>query len=308
MAPGDGRVAFAVSRLERHLWTLRRNPDTGLVSGDKRQITRRGGRNYYPAVSSDGLMLVWTSHSYGNGMLYYKRLGEDLEIKLTQDWNKAAREIYGSFSPDGQQVAYATTTNGSYEIWRNPSLTSIGLQVTATEHPVRDSCAAWSPQGDRIAVYSTRSGNWDIWMVNLSEGGALTQLTTWESSENYPAWSPDGERIAFRSDRGGNADIWVVDLEGGEPVPLVSHPAEEGWGSWSPDGRWFYFTSNRSGAFNVWVMPGEGGEARQVTDGNGMNGGLPDTALYTKFAVSRNELFLPLDIRRGDIYILEFEQ
>ena len=306
IAPGDGKVAFTVSNLERHLWALRRDPATGLLREGARQITQRGGRNYYPAASPDGSTVIWTSHRYAKGMLYYLRAGDDVVRKLTQDWNPDTREIYGTFSPDGKQVAYATTKNGSYEIWRNPSLGSVGLQVTATEHPVRDSCAAWCPTADRIAIYSTRSGNWDIWLIDLQAGGAITQLTNWETSENYPVWSPDGTRIAFRSDHTGNADIWAVDAAGGEPQPLVSDPAEEGWCAWSPDGRWFYFSSNRSGAFNIWMMPAAGGEAVQVTNGRDLAGSMPNEALYTKFAVTDSEIILPIESQRGDIYLLEF--
>ena len=306
ISPDGGQVAFTVSRLERHLWALDRDARTGGLRGGERQLTRRGERNYYPALSADGKMLLWTSHRHAKGALYYMVLnGDEDAVKLTQDWGRDTREIFGTFSPDGRQVAYATTRRGSYEIWRNPSLGSVGLQVTETEHPMRDSCAVWSPTGDRIAVYSTRSGSWDIWVIELDNGGEVRPLTRWETSEIYPVWSPDGKRVAFRSDHGGSADIWVVDAEGGEPELLVEHPAEEGWCAWSPDGRWLYFTSNRSGSFNVWKQPAGGGEAEQVTAYKGLSGGLPGEALYTKFAVGAGEIILPIETKTGDIYVLE---
>ncbi len=303
----DGRqVAFTVSRLQRHLWALERDARTGELRGGARQLTKRGERNYYPALSADGTMLLWTSHRHAKGALYYMVLnGDEDAVKLTQDWGRDTREIFGTFAPDGRQVAYATTKRGSYEIWRNPSLGSVELQVTETEHPVQDACAAWSPSGGRIAVYSTRSGSWDIWVIELEDGGEIRQLTSWETSEIYPVWSPDEERVAFRSDYGGNADIWIVDADGGEPEPLVQHPAEEGWCAWSPDGRWLYFTSNRSGTFNVWKQPAGGGEAAQVTDYRGLSGGLPGEALYTKFGVGAGELIVPIETKTGDIYVVE---
>jgi Tol biopolymer transport system component len=121
----------------------------------------------------------------------------------------------------------------------------------------------------------------------------------------YPAWSPGSEYVAFQSDKEGSPDIWLVDSEGENPRPFVVHPAEEVWSAWSRDGRWFYFTSNRSNVFEVWVRPVGDGEARQVTFHIDPAFGLPESGLFTKFAVSDSELIVPLESRRGDVYIME---
>jgi Tol biopolymer transport system component len=81
------------------------------------------------------------------------------------------------------------------------------------------------------------------------------------------------------------------------------HPAEEGWGAWDPSGRRFYFTSNRNGAFNVWVQEEPGGQARQVTHFDGQSRGLPEEALYTKFAVSGSRLIVPIEGRRASVWL-----
>ena len=86
---------------------------------------------------------------------------------------------------------------------------------------------------------------------------------------------------------------------------FIEHPAEEGWSSWSPDGSLFYFVSDRSGVFNIWVKPSEGGIERQITNFTGLSNGLSESVLYTKFAVSNKKLIIPIEDRKGDIYILE---
>ena len=305
LSPSGDMVAFTVRNLERHLWAYNLNSNTGMPTGQPRQLTTRGGSNYYPALSPDGSMLLYTSHRSAKGVLYYLRINDGIEKKVTRDWARSTREVHSSFSPDGVQIAYSTTSRGSYEIWRIPSLDSVGLPVTETEHPSRDSCAAWSPTGDSIAIYSNRAGNWDIWSVRVNGDAAPQQLTDWPSNENYPSWSPDGSTVAFRTDRNGNADIWLVDADGANPRQYITHPAEEGWAAWSPDGKWFYFTSDRSGLFNVWMIPVGGGEVRQVTDFKGLARGLPEAALYTKFAVASTLLIVPLETRKGEIFILE---
>ena len=202
-------------------------------------------------------------------------------------------------------MCYSSTVGGSYEIWRLPSLGSVALKLTKTQDTIRDSMTTWSPDGETIAFYSNRKGNWDIWSVEANGRGQPRQLTSWESNENYPSWSPDGRYLAFRTDKEGNGDIWIMDADGRNQKPCITHSAEEGWSAWSPDGRWFYFVSNRSGVFNVWVKPAAGGEARQVTAYKGLSAGLPDFVLFTKFAVSSSHLIVPLETRRGNIYILE---
>jgi serine/threonine protein kinase/sugar lactone lactonase YvrE len=305
-SPDGSRISFTASQLERHLWAFPIDSSTGLIKGKPEQITFKSKLNYYPALSPDGKRMVWTSHLTNAGVLSSCYLGGPEERKVTREWGQKTREVGGSYSPDGKQICYSSTVGGSYQIWRLPSLGSVALRLTKTENLIRDTMTAWSPDGETITFYSNRTGNWDIWSVQTDGRSQPKQLTQSESNENYPAWSPDGRYIAFRTDREGNGDIWIMDANGGNSKPYVTHTAEEGWSAWSPDGRWFYFISNRgSGVFNVWVKPTGGGEARQVTTYKGLSPGLPDFILFTKFAVSSSHLVVPIETRRGNIYILE---
>lgn len=107
------------------------------------------------------------------------------------------------------------------------------------------------------------------------------------------------------SDRGGNPDIWVRDNTTGKVAPYIQQPAEEGFGTWSPNGRFFYFSSDRSGEFQIWVRSEQTGEIRQVTDFKGPAFGLPQSALYTKFAVADSQLIVPLQTRKTDVAVLQ---
>jgi Tol biopolymer transport system component/predicted Ser/Thr protein kinase len=304
-APDGTKVAYTVSHLERHLWSVRLDPVTGLATGDAKQITFNGQQNYYPAVSRDGRVLVWTSQGGGQGHLYCKRFPEKQERKVTHEWGRSIRELGASFSPDGRQIVFSSTLGGSYQLWHIPSIGGVALQLTETEQPIRDAQTAWSPDGETIAFYSNRSGSWDIWTVPSTGGAPPQQLTDWESNELYPMWSPDGRFLAFCSDRDGNPDIWRMDMASGTARPFVQHPAEEGPGLWSLDRQHFYFASKRSGEFDIWVMPAEGGQARSVIARQSQSSRLPKSALFTKFAVTASRLIVPLETRRGAIYVLE---
>jgi len=305
LSPDGTKLAFRSSQLDRHLWAFSRGPRTGLKTGISRRLTFKSKLNYYPACSLDGRMLVWTSHFAGQGMLCTKALDGGEESKTTLEWGRGVREVGGSFSPDGKQISYSSTLGSSYKLWYLESLRTIAKKLTTPEKPYRDTLTAWSPKGDIIAFYSNRSQNWDIWSIPTDGKGQPKQLTQWESNELYHSWSPDGRQIAFMSDQEGNADIWIMDADGGNPQLYIKHPAEEGWSSWSPDGRWFYFISNRSGVFNVWAKSTESGEIHQVTDYRGQSIGLPDAILFTKFAVTPSHLIIPLESRKGNLFILE---
>ena len=300
-SPDGKRLAFVVQQVDRQLWGVSLDRKTGLAAGASRLLTLRGQRNYYPAATPDGKLLAWTSQNAGQGVIYYRREGEEAR-KLTRDWDRSIREVGPTLAPDGIQIAYSSTAGGAYQLWRMPAPDSVALQLTTVQRPLSDAQPSWSPDGKILAFYSNRSGNWDIWAVDALAGGEPKQLLDWPSNELYPTWSPDGRYLAFSSTRGDNTDIWRLRLDTGEAEPFVRHPAAEGPAAWSPDGSHFYFSSDRGGGFAIWVMPGEGGEAQRVT---GASMTLPESALYTKFALTNEELIVPLENRRGDVYILE---
>ena len=194
---------------------------------------------------------------------------------------------------------------GAQQLWRMNFISGVNYPMTQTTGKIKDVLPVSNPKDETIAFYSNRNGNWDIWSVGAAGASEPMPLTHWVSNEMYPIWSPDGRHLAFRTDKNGNADIWIMDSDGGNPRVFISHPAEEVWSAWSPNSKWFYFVSNRSGAFNIWIKSVNKGETQQVTTFQDFAFGLSETALFTKFAVSSTKLVVPLETRKGEIYILE---
>jgi serine/threonine protein kinase len=304
LSPDGKQLAYTVRDVDRQLWTLPLNPTTGLVAGQGEQVTFGGRKNYYPALSRSGISMAWTSQESDRAFIYLMNLRERVRRKLTKEWAHSTRETGANFSPVDDRLMYSSTTGGTYQLWEMQTPGSVEFPVTETLGRVRDVHPVVSPDGGSVAFYSNRSGNWDVWLLTTGRQKSLKRLTSEPSNEMYPAWSHDGEMVSFTSDRGRTGDIWMMDARGQNPLPLVVHPAEEGWSAWSPDGSKVYFTSNRNGAFNVWVQSILGGEPERVTNYEGLSFGLPEEALYTKFAVSSTSLVVPLEERRGNIYVL----
>ncbi|MEZ5360950.1 MAG: hypothetical protein R2748_01080 [Bryobacterales bacterium] len=226
-SPDGKRLAFTVRNLNRQLWALGRNPETGLATGDARVITEHGQLNYYPGASPDGMLLAWTSQNAGQGAIYYKLGLAGPERKLTREWDRSTREIGAAIAPDGEQVAFSSTSSGTYRLWRMPALDSVALQLTDGDRAGVDVQPAWSPDGKTLAFYSNRAGNWDIWTVDAITGGEPTPLIDWPSNELYAAYSPDGRHLAFVSTKTGDEDIYRYDLRL-QRVDAVRHPRSDG--------------------------------------------------------------------------------
>ena len=210
-----------------------------------------------------------------------RRNGQTLEppeFRLVQVTSSTALDIFPSFSPDGNTIAYSSDENGSFEIYLK-QLTRGGRVMQLTNDEARNLQPAWSPDGATIAYYSQAKGG--IWLLPAL-GGVARRLTTFGAS---PAWSPDGTRIVFQS--GGVRDLnstasvsiggstlWIVSVKDGAPRQLtqLDHP-EGGHNSpvWSPDGKTIAFVTDGVNVRQaLWTVSTDGTNLQKV----GSSGGL----------------------------------
>jgi Tol biopolymer transport system component len=95
-------------------------------------------------------------------------------------------------------------------------------------------------------------------------------LTSSPDGCGSPRWSPDGRSIVYDTiDPKGQWDINVIDAAGGEPVPIVRHPADDFAPGFSRDGAWIYFASNRDRQTDIYRVRVTGGDPVRVTDRGG---------------------------------------
>jgi eukaryotic-like serine/threonine-protein kinase len=145
------------------------------------------------------------------------------------------------WSPDGQQIVFASARDGGLDLYRRASdasnLDELLLKLNA--QPILFP-SDWSADGRFLTYYRT---------------DPKTQLDIW-------TLSMDSGRPSISSERPGAA-------EARKNVPFLHGDFNESQGQFSPDGRWIAYVSDESGAQQVYVQsfPTLGGQRQISTEG-----------------------------------------
>lgn len=185
-------------------------------------------------------------------------------------------ESAGSWSPDGERLAFITFAEGDNElaIWNVESdeiETSIAIEdVPAMRNP------SWSPDGERIAFSGIQGGLSDLYVLDL-DTREVEQLTNDRYAYLKPSWSPDGEELVFTTDRGvtdmetldtstdmqiGRIDLASNDVTLHAPFEGAQHHNPE----FTPDGQSIYFLANPDGFRDLYRWELDDDEMYRVTD------------------------------------------
>jgi len=159
------------------------------------------------------------------------------------------------WSPDGRYVAFATSRNGAFDIYRRPSDSSgpdeslLELGVPPVMFP-----SDWSADGRFLTYYRTDPNTQlDVWVLPIADHGSGSgsgnekpfALLHEPYNESQPQFSPDGKWIAYVSDESGTAQIYVQSF----PVLTAKWQISTDGATqprWSRDGKeLFYLTLNR---------------------------------------------------------------
>ena len=166
-------------------------------------------------------------------------------------------EIQPTFSPDGNEVAFAWNgeKQDNFDIYRK--LIGAGEPLRLTRDPADDESPTWSPDGRFIAFlrHSTHSfwGPAGVYLIpalggaERHVGGVGMTPSPWlgEFSNSGLAWTADGRwLIVADSPEKEPAGLFLLHPENGEKRRLTSAPGRSG--DWSPvlspDGRTLAFT------------------------------------------------------------------
>ena len=210
---------------------------------------------FFPAWSADGREIVYSRRT-ADGMFDLFILSPETasNLRITDD---PANDAHGSWSPDGQSIAFASDPRDNQDIYVVSPDSSGLTRLTMSDGP--DQTPDWSPDGSKIVFGSFRGDNHDIYVMN-ADGSEQTRLTTDQEVDANPAWSPDGRKIAFDSFRTGTAQLYVMDSDG-SGLRQLTFDADQSFGPvWSPDGEWIAFNRAFESGQNIVLLRADGSE------------------------------------------------
>ena len=207
------------------------------------------GSNTQPRLAPDLRRIVFVSNrdkrDNGNGNnreIYLINNDGTGETRLT---THSAIDTMPAWSPDGQQIVFASERDGKAELY---VMRADGSNLRRlTNNGVPDLYPTWSPDGRTIAWVQVNGESGDLMLMN-ADGSNPRPRQTGLRFLARPAWSPNGDRLAFDYDGNGDGfnEPYLLELAGGAPqlIPTQDLGLDEWWiGAWEPAARSILMTN-----------------------------------------------------------------
>jgi eukaryotic-like serine/threonine-protein kinase len=246
-----GRRAQSMADVKAALLDLKEDSDSGRLY-EALPTPRRGSPGWprfglWAAAGAAVLALaglsVWLTH-------YASPAPPQTIVRLT---TYPGSELYPSFSPDGNQVAFSW--DGEQQENFDIYIQQVGgaAPVRLTTDPARDSYPAWSPDGRTIAFTRFLTGSQAVILIP-SIGGPERKLL--EITGSSVAWSSDSKWLAFAD--GNPGSLFLYSVTTGERKRLTTAPAEsqrDDFPVFSQDGRRLAFVRTMTpSARNIYAL------------------------------------------------------
>ena len=244
-------------------------------------IARSQGWFSLPALAAAAALV---GLGLGAGLLWEGESADNFLTELTFSplTTTAGLHLSGSWSPDGSQIAYDYTLNGTMDV----AVSSMGggeLRLVAGG-PNDEMMPRWSPDGSKIAFLSDDGSGMNVYWVPPT-GGSRRKVaeTRFQYLDRFTAisvmgsqpWSPDGGELVFSRLEATGVALWKVDLMSGEETRLTTPPigALDMRAAWSHDGEWIAFSRTPgTPPYGLYLIPASGGEPIPLVVNESSNG------------------------------------
>jgi Tol biopolymer transport system component len=140
-------------------------------------------------------------------------------------------------SSDGRQIAYRSTTVGTYELLRRDldAANAQPVQLFRSAQPLYPT--GWSPDGRHLLFDRLTDGKSDSWLLPI---GAAPDALLFLAGASLAQFSPDGQFVVYVADGNGRKEIFLTSF----PPAGTRLQISAAGGSkprWRPDGRGIFY-------------------------------------------------------------------
>ncbi|MFQ5702304.1 MAG: protein kinase, partial [Acidobacteriota bacterium] len=232
------------------LWFDREGRQTGKVG--------EVASHFFPRISPDGkriaVSIVDPETTNWDGWVY--DLARGIRTRFTFS---ASIDGVTLWSPDGASIAFASSRQGKFDIFRKSSTGSGGEELLIASD-VNKFPHSWSPDGRYIAFIQSDPGTDtknDIWVLPVDGKEKPRAFLQSKYNENSPRFSPDGRWMAYTSDESGRNEVYVTPFPAADGKWQVS----SGGGTapkWGSGGREIFYLSPDNTLMTVTVAAAAG--------------------------------------------------
>ena len=235
------------SVLSRMVWLDRAGHETGQVAATADYRA--------PSLSPDGRRVVVRRRDSdaANADVWMIDPARGTTSRFTFD---PATDSSPVWSPDGSQIAWASTRGGADGIWLK-SAGGLGQEQQIAKPGPFAAPLDWSRDGKWLlyTVVDPRTGV-DLWSLPMSGEHTPQVVLQTPFNEARARFSPDGRWIAYQSDESGRPEVYVASFQGTAGKWQIS--ADGGSDpDWSPDGRELFYLARDQRLMSVSITPGE---------------------------------------------------
>ena len=181
-----------------------------------------GSLSTHAEFSRDGNKVVYSSSETKNFDLVILNLNDTTEDAQQPIVASKDAELYGTFSPDGLKIAFASfdiNYRGTLKVCDDKGKNIKVISLGGSSYNPK-----FSPNGKYLAYISNKTGNFEIYICS-SDGAETKQLTSKKGNTVEFEWLPDSKRIVFDSQGDGVSSAWIINIENGDKQNLTGDKA-----------------------------------------------------------------------------------